>query len=72
MFFVLVLGFTLDFLFYLLYGCSFIIVCQIYIRWILVNTIQVSVDAMIIFSIINLHFSTLAGQDETLVPEITV
>jgi hypothetical protein len=27
---------------------------------------------MIIFSIINLHFSTLAGQAETLVPEITV
>lgn len=72
MFFVLVLGFTLNFLFYLLYGCSFIIVCQIYIRWILVNILQVCVDATIIFSIINLHFSTLAGQAETLVPEITV
>ena len=72
MFFVLVLGFTLNLLFYISYGFSFLIICHIYIRWILVNIIQVSVDAMIIFSIINLHFSTLAGQDETLVPQIKV
>jgi hypothetical protein len=63
MFFVLVLGIFIMLVFFSIYGFAYKLICQTYIRWMITDVIQFISDAMIILSIINLHFSTLGDQE---------
>ena len=64
MFFVLVLGIFIMLVFFSIYGFAYKFICQTFIRWMITDVIQFSSDAMIILSIINLHFSTLGDQKD--------